>query len=297
MNLGENRYLELLSKIRDEGYSHSDRTGAGRRSLIGETLRFKMSDGFPLITTRKINTKAMIHELLWFISGSMDNRKLNEHGVHIWDQWSIREIDRDSFEDNEEFNLYNGSIGRIYGPSWRKAPGGIDQLDNLIKGLTKNPFSSRHVISAWIPQWIPNEDFSFIDNIKLGKGALAPCHVLQQYFVKEVDGKLHLSLLMYQRSADVPIGVPYNISQYALLLHLVSQVVGMVPDEFIWSGGDSHIYLNQLNKIDTQVNRVPYDFPKLKINPDISDIFKFKYEDILIEDYQYHPPISYTVNV
>lgn len=297
MSVGEKGYLDLLKRIYSDGYNHDDRTGAGRRSLVGETLRFKMSDGFPLITTRKINTKAMIHELLWFISGSFNNRELNNVGVHIWDQWAISEIDKDSFDSEEEYLENYGSIGRIYGPSWRNAPGGIDQLDKLINSLSSNPFSSRHVISAWIPQWVPNENMSFVDNIKLGKGALAPCHVLQQYFVKKIDGKLHLSLLMYQRSADVPIGVPYNISQYALLLHLIAHVLDMVPDEFIWTGGDVHIYLNQLEKINTQIERQPYRSPTLKLNKDIKSLFGFRYEDIMIENYIYHSAISYAVNV
>lgn len=197
---GEQSYLNLMTDILENGYSHPDRTGAGRRSVIGSTLRFSMKDGFPLITTRRIFTKAMIHELLWFISGSMQSKELSDLGVHIWDKWAISDKDRDAFDSEEEYLECEGSIGRIYGPSWRNAPGGIDQLANLITSLKVNPFSSRHVISAWIPQWIPNEELSFVDNIKLGKGALAPCHVLQQYFVKEnEEGQKLLSLLMYQR--------------------------------------------------------------------------------------------------
>jgi thymidylate synthase len=297
-NVGEKQYLDLMTKIKKSGFIHSDRTGAGRCSLFGETLRFSMRDGFPLITTRKIFTKALVHELLWFISGSMDNTELNDCGVHIWDKWAIGEVDADSFDSEEEYLKNKGSIGRIYGPSWRNAPGRIDQLGNLIYNLKTNPYSSRHVISAWIPQWIPHESLSFVDNIKLGKGALAPCHVLQQYFVKkDPDGTLKLSLLMYQRSADVPVGLPYNIAQYSLLLHMVAQVVGMVADEFIWSGGDTHIYLNQLGKVDEQTSRTPYAFPKLILNKDIKSIFNFKYDDIEIKDYVSHPAISYPVNV
>lgn len=298
INHGENEYLNLMNDILENGYSHSDRTGAGRRSVVGKTLRFSMSDGFPLITTRKIFTKALIHELLWFISGSMQTKELSDVGVHIWDKWAIGDLDKDSFDSEEEFLECKGSVGRIYGPSWRNAPGGIDQLAKLVTSLKVNPFSSRHVLSAWIPQWIPSEELSFVDNIKLGKGALAPCHVLQQYFVKEnPDGQLSLSLLMYQRSADVPIGVPYNISQYALLLHMMAQVVGMVPDEFIWTGGDVHIYLNQLNKVKEQTSRTPFMFPRLELNKDVKDLFKFKYDDIKVVDYKYHPSIDYAVNV
>lgn len=198
VNPNEDQYLCLMRDIIHNGYNHDDRTGAGRRSVFGRQLRFKMQDGFPLITTRKIYTKAMIHELLWFISGSKNNMELNSVGVHIWDKWAISHETAPNLDD-EEYNFYQGSIGNIYGPSWRNAPGSIDQLMRIVDQLKNDPFSSRHVLSAWIPEWIPLPGLPLADNIRLGKGALAPCHVLQQYMVREQNGVEYLSLLMFQR--------------------------------------------------------------------------------------------------
>ncbi len=294
------QYIDLLKDILENGYDHEDRTGTGRKSVFGRQLRFNMADGFPLITTRKIYTKALIEELLWFISGSKDNKILNEKGIHIWDYWAISENDKrffSDFNDISDFEYYRGSIGNIYGPSWRNAPGGIDQLGNTIHLLKTKPFSSRHVISAWIPSWIPSEDVPFAVNIKHGKGSLAPCHVLQQYMVREIDGKKYLSLLMYQRSADVPIGVPYNIAQYALLLHMVAQVTDMIPNEFIWTSGDTHIYLNQLDKINKQLDNQIYPLPTLTLNPNIKNIDDFRFEDIEITNYQHSGTINYLVSI
>ncbi len=195
------QYLDLMRDILKNGSDHEDRTGVGRRSVFGKQLRFKMEDGFPLVTTRAISTKALKHELLWFISGSKNNKELNKVGVHIWDPWAVSEKDKDFFNygNENDFDVFDGSIGNIYGPAWRRAPGHIDQLGRVIDELKTRPFSSRLVISTWIPQWIPREDLKPAENVLLGKGVLAPCHVLQQYMVKQIDGIKYLSLLMYQR--------------------------------------------------------------------------------------------------
>jgi len=293
------QYLDLMKDIIENGHDHEDRTGVGRRSVFGRQLRFKMSDGFPLVTTRTISTKALKHELLWFISGSKNNKELNKVGVHIWDPWAIKEKDKEFFNyaGENDYDAFEGSIGNIYGPAWRNAPGHIDQLQRLITELKERPFSSRLVISAWIPSWIPNDNLSPAENVLLGKGVLAPCHVLQQYIVKQVDGVKYLSLLMYQRSTDTAIGAPYNIAQYAMLLHMMAQVVGMVPDEFIWSSGDTHLYLNQLELAKEQIMRKPLGLPTLELNKDITSIDDFRYDDIRIMNYHSDGKINYPVAV
>ncbi len=338
------QYLDLLKEIIDTGVDHPDRTGTGRRSIFGKQLRFKMSDGFPLVTTRKISTKALIHELVWFISGDHKVDYLKEHNVKIWDKWTVTQEDIDKYfnetilptiekhyefildnekdtdketilKEKEEFIAgvkkqieykYLNSIGPIYGPKWRNIQVTnnafepydeiADPLQNLITNLKERPFSSRHVINTWEVATLADEKRSPIDNVFNGKGALAPCHVMQQYFVKEIDGVKYLSLLMFQRSADVPIGVPYNIAQYSLLLNVIAKLTGMVPDEFVYTLGDAHIYFDQLEIAKEQVQLEPLPLPKLVLKDNFNIIDEFSFDSVEIVDYQYQDfPYKYPV--
>ncbi len=359
-------YLDLMQDILDNGADHEDRTGTGRRSVFGRQLRFKMSDGFPLMTTRKIIPKTLIVELLWFISGATNVEFLKDNNVSIWDLWTPTEKDAEkqiqkyNFQDNEKIIEYIKSkvntIGGIYGASWRSisvdvTPAALsklisapneelvasdelealkleyaqrdqssdssehtlrevlmtvasykyDQLFELTKSLKNNPYSARHIVSAWDVNTIPkNDSLSPIESVLSGTGALAPCHILQQYTVHpplKEGSKKRLSLLMYQRSCDVPVGGPFNVSQYSLLLHMIAQVVDMEPYEFVWTIGDAHIYLNQLDGVKEQVTRTPLPLPKLKLNPEVKDLFNFKMEDIHIDEYNYLDHIKYKVSV
>ncbi len=365
------QYLTLLNDIMENGHEHPDRTGTGRRSIFGTQLRFNLSEGLPLVTTRSIFTRGMIRELLWFISGGFNANELSDDGVHIWDKWKVDDeavekylamVISDDQPGSEQMvdairkslaSTYKGSVGPLYGSAWRLAPAGpaaegypavtedmiasdklakyreyyetnqpvidpqtqtevtfeqyinrvhyghVDQLQNVIYALKTNPYSARHVISAWIPQWLAFESVDPKLNVLLNRGALAPCHVLQQYFVsppKEEGGKMRLSLQMYQRSADTPVGVPYNIAQYSILLSMIAQVVGMEPFEFIWTGGDTHVYLDQKELVAEQLSREPFKLPTLKLNPEITDLFAFTAEDIEIVDYQSHEKIPYPVS-
>lgn len=303
------QYLNVLNRIMtDEGYEHPDRTGVGRRSIHGVNLRFKMSDGLPVVTTRKIHLKSIITELLWFISGSCDNKVLKDQGCNIWNKWEVKQSDLDDYclkntltiDPTLQDKLF-GSVGPIYGPAWRNWPDayefapGIDQLANLISKLKSNPNSARHIISAWNPVTLADEELSPQENVISGRGALAPCHVLQHYFVKEKeDGKKYLSMLMYQRSADWPVGVPFNIAQYSILLHLVASVVDMVPDEFIYNVGDAHVYFDQKEGVLEQLSRSPMQLPKLIINKR-DNIDDYVPNDIDIVNYESHPIIVYPV--
>lgn len=269
-----NNYQQLLQDILTNGYDTDDRTGTGTRSVFGRQLRFNMNEGFPLLTTKKVFTKAIIHELLWFISGSTNIKYLQDNGVRIWDEWADK----------------NGDLGPVYGAQWRNFgefdaghaafQGGIDQLSQVIEGLKTNPTGRRHIISAWNPQ--------DIDDM-----ALPPCHCLMQF--KVYGDTLHLQ--MYQRSADVFLGVPFNIASYALLLAMVAQVTGLKTGEFIHTFGDVHIYNNHKEQVRTQLQRRPYLLPTLRLNPDIKNIDDFKFEDISIENYTYHPAIKGKVSV
>jgi thymidylate synthase len=256
------QYLGLCRHILASGAEKADRTGTGTRSVFGWQMRFPLADGFPLLTTKKLNTKAIVHELLWFLRGETNVRPLQEAGVHIWDEWADE----------------NGELGPVYGKQWRSwpAPGGasIDQISQVIKSLREEPWSRRHIVCAW--------NVADIDRM-----ALAPCHCLFQFYVA---GDL-LSCQLYQRSADVFIGVPFNIASYALLTHMVAQACGLRAHEFIHTLGDAHIYANHVEQVRTQIAREPRELPALRLNPDVKDIFGFTFEDVAIEGYRPHPHI------
>lgn len=262
------QYLDLMRHVREHGTFKSDRTGTGTYSVFGHQMRFDLAKGFPLATTKKLHVKSIIHELLWFLSGDTNIGYLNEHGVRIWDQWADE----------------NGDLGPVYGYQWRSwpAPDGrhIDQIANLMAMLKKNPDSRRLIVSAWNP--------ALIDEM-----ALPPCHALFQFYV--ADGKL--SCQLYQRSADIFLGVPFNIASYALLTLMVAQVAGLQPGEFIWTGGDCHLYANHLEQADLQLTREPLPLPSMKLNPEVKDLFDFRFEDFELVGYEAHPHIKAPVAV
>lgn len=262
------QYLDLLRDVRHNGAVKTDRTGTGTRSVFGRQFRFDLSDGFPLVTTKKLHLRSIIHELLWFLRGDTNIAYLKENGVSIWDEWADE----------------HGDLGPVYGKQWRSwaTPDGrsIDQMQILIDGLRRNPDSRRHILSAWNP--------ADIDDM-----ALPPCHCLFQFYV--ADGKL--SCQLYQRSADIFLGVPFNIASYALLTMMVAQGVGLKPGEFVHTFGDAHLYLNHLDQADLQLSRTPRRLPTMTINPDINDIFAFRFEDFELSDYDPHPHISAPVAV
>jgi thymidylate synthase len=250
------QYLDLLRHVRNEGVKKTDRTGTGTISVFGHQMRFDLGDGFPLVTTKKLHTKSIIHELLWFLAGDTNVAYLKENGVSIWDEWADE----------------TGDLGPVYGKQWRSwaAPNGatIDQISNLLETLRRDPDSRRMIVSAWNPADIPNM-------------ALAPCHCLFQFYV--ADGRL--SCQLYQRSADIFLGVPFNIASYALLTHMVAQVVGLKAGDFVHTLGDAHLYLNHVEQADFQLQRTPKPLPKLHINPDVKSIFEFKFEDFEVTGY------------
>jgi thymidylate synthase len=262
------QYLDLLRLVRDTGIPRSDRTGVGTIGIFGHQMRFDLADGFPLLTTKKLHVKAIIHELLWFLSGSTNIRYLKDNGVGIWDEWADA----------------NGDLGPVYGKQWRSwaAPDGrsIDQIARLLHGLKTDPFSRRHIVSAWNP--------AEVDDM-----ALPPCHCLFQFHV--ADGRL--SCQLYQRSADVFLGVPFNIASYALLTLMIAQVTGYAAGDFIHSFGDTHLYRNHLDQADEQLRREPRPLPRISINPDVRSLFDFVYDDFRIEGYQPHPAIKAEVAV
>ncbi|MFY7880067.1 MAG: thymidylate synthase [Lacibacter sp.] len=261
-------YHDLLQHILDHGTQKTDRTGTGTISVFGYQMRFDLSKGFPLVTTKKVHTKSIIHELLWFLKGETNIHYLKENGVSIWDEWA-----------NE-----NGELGPVYGKQWRSWEGAngvvVDQVKDLIHQIKTNPDSRRLIISAWNVADLP-------------KMALMPCHTLFQFYV--ADGKL--SCQLYQRSADVFLGVPFNIASYALLTHMIAQVCELEPGDFVHSFGDVHIYNNHLEQVKLQLSRAPFPLPVLRINPEVKDIFEFRYEDFVLENYQCHPAIKAPVAV
>jgi thymidylate synthase len=269
-------YLDLLQHILDKGSRKSDRTGTGTISHFGYQMRFDLAQGFPAVTTKKLYFKSIIHELLWFLDGDTNIRYLNDNGVRIWDGWATDE----------------GDLGPVYGAQWRNwvAPDGrrIDQISQLLEDLRNRPDSRRHIVSAWNPALLPDETRSPKENAAMGLQALPPCHTMFQFYV--ADGKL--SCQLYQRSADVFLGVPFNIASYSLLTMMIAQVVGLEPGDFVHTFGDVHIYLNHLEQVDTQLSREPYPLPEMKINPDKRDLFDFRYDDFELCDYRFHPPIS-----
>jgi len=261
-------YLNLLKHVMQSGITKKDRTGTGTKSVFGYQMRFNLQDGFPLVTTKKLHLRSIIYELLWFLKGETNVKYLNDNKVRIWNEWADP----------------SGDLGRIYGYQWRSwtANDGkhIDQILRLVHDLKHNPNSRRHIVSAW--------------NVgDLEQMALPPCHILFQFYV--ADGKL--SCQLYQRSADLFLGVPFNVASYALLTMMVAQVTGLQAHEFVHTLGDAHIYLNHLEQVDLQTNRQPYPLPKMKINPDVKSIFDFKYEDFALENYKSHPHIKGAISV
>ncbi|MBO7597940.1 MAG: thymidylate synthase [Bacteroidales bacterium] len=262
------QYLDLLKTILDKGTQKHDRTGTGTISYFGYQMRFNLEEGFPLVTTKKVHLKSIIYELLWFLNGDTNVKYLQDHGVRIWNEWADA----------------NGDLGPVYGYQWRhwRTPDGreIDQIANLINGIKNNPDSRRHIVSAWNP--------ADVDNM-----ALPPCHTMFQFYV--VDGRL--SCQLYQRSGDTFLGIPFNIASYALLTMMVAQVCGLKPGDFVHTIGDAHIYLNHIEQVKLQLSRTPYPLPTMKINPEVKDIFSFKYEDFTLENYQCHPTIKGEISV
>ena len=262
------QYLDLLDFIMKNGQEKSDRTGTGTKSIFGYQMRFNLQEGFPLLTTKKLHLKSIIYELLWFLKGDTNIRYLKEHGVSIWDEWA------DS----------DGDLGHIYGYQWRKWPSydnsSVDQISALIQSLKKNPDSRRHIVSAW-------------NVADLGNMNLPPCHVIFQFYI---SGR-GLSCQLYQRSADVFLGVPFNIASYALLLMMVARATDLEPHEFIHTFGDAHIYLNHIEQVKIQLSREPRDLPLMKINPDKKNIFEFEFGDFTLENYNSHPHIKAPISV
>jgi thymidylate synthase len=262
------QYHELMERVLRHGVRKHDRTGTGTLSVFGHQMRFDLDEGFPLLTTKKLHLKSIVHELLWFLHGDTNVRYLQQNGVRIWDEWA------DS----------NGDLGPVYGAQWRSWPArdgsAIDQIANLIGQIRKNPDSRRLIVTAWNP--------ADVDRM-----ALPPCHCLFQFYVAE--GRI--SCQLYQRSADIFLGVPFNIASYALLLMMVAQVTGLKPGEFIHSFGDAHLYLNHIEQAELQLSRAPHALPRMRINPAVNDIFGFSYEDFVLEGYQAHPHIAAPVAV
>ena len=262
------QYLQLLNRILTEGVKKDDRTGTGTLSVFGNQMRFDLSDGFPLLTTKKLHLKSIIYELLWFLRGDTNIKYLKDHGVSIWDEWADA----------------NGELGPVYGHQWRSWPdyngGTIDQISAVIDQIKHHPESRRMIVSAWNVSEVPQM-------------ALPPCHCMFQFYV--ANGKL--SLQLYQRSADTFLGVPFNIASYALLLMMVAQVTGLKPGEFIHTTGDTHLYLNHIEQAKLQLSREPRPLPTMRLNPDVKDIFSFKYEDFQLENYNPWPHIKAEVSV
>lgn len=263
-----NQYETLLEHCYKTGVDKSDRTGVGTRSVFGYQMRFNLAEGFPLVTTKKLHIRSIVHELLWFLSGSSNIKYLHDNGVSIWDEWADE----------------NGDLGPVYGVQWRSwpAPDGrkIDQISNLIEGIKKNPDSRRHLVVAWNPA-------------EVDKMALPPCHCLFQFYV--ADGKL--SCQLYQRSCDIFLGVPFNIASYSLLTHMVAQQCDLEVGDFVWTGGDCHIYKNHFEQVELQLSRTPRAYPKLVINRKPSSIFDYKFEDFVIEGYDPWPHIKAPIAV
>ena len=262
------QYIDLMRHVLEHGDRKTDRTGTGTLSVFGWQMRFRLQDGFPLLTTKKLHTRSIIHELLWFLQGDTNIRYLKENGVSIWDEWADE----------------NGDLGPVYGKQWRRwetADGrSVDQITRLVEGIRRNPDSRRHLVTAWNP--------GEVDNM-----ALPPCHALFQFYV--ANGRL--SCQLYQRSADIFLGVPFNIASYALLTHMIAQACDLAPGDFVWTGGDCHLYLNHLEQAREQLSREPRPLPQLRINPAVKDVFAFRFEDFTLEGYDPHPHIKAPVAV
>lgn len=272
------QYLDLIRHIKTNGVSKTDRTGTGTQSVFGYQMRFDLSKGFPMVTTKKLHLKSIIHELLWFLKGDTNIAYLQENGVRIWNEWADE----------------HGNLGPVYGYQWRNWNGEeIDQIKEIIHSLKNNPDSRRMLVSAWNPSVLPDTSVSFSENVANNKAALPPCHAFFQFYV--ADGKL--SCQLYQRSADVFLGVPFNIASYALLTMMMAQVCELTPGDFVHTFGDAHIYDNHKEQIELQLSRTPKSLPSMKINPEVKDIFAFTYEDFELINYDPHPLIKGAVAI
>jgi len=272
------QYLDLLKHVLEKGVVKKDRTGTGTISVFGYQMRFDLADGFPVMTTKKLHLRSIIYELLWFLKGETNIRYLKENKVTIWDEWADP----------------NGNLGPIYGAQWRNwNSDGIDQITEVIRLIKTNPDSRRMMVAAWNPSVLPVAGKSFAENVAAGRAALPPCHAFFQFYV--ADGKL--SCQMYQRSCDIFLGVPFNIASYALFTMMVAQVTGLKPGEFVHTMGDAHIYLNHVDQCNLQLSRKPFSLPSMKINPDVKNIFDFKFEDFELVGYQSHPHIKGEISV
>ena len=272
------QYLDLIREVRDHGIEKTDRTGTGTKSVFGYQMRFDLAKGFPMVTTKKLHLKSIIYELLWFLKGDTNIGYLNKNGVKIWDAWADE----------------NGDLGPVYGFQWRNWNGdGIDQISELINTLKTNPDSRRMVVSAWNPSVLPDTEVSFSKNVENNKAALPPCHAFFQFYV--ANGKL--SCQLYQRSADIFLGVPFNIASYALLTMMIAQVTNLEYGDFVHTFGDAHIYNNHREQIDLQLSRVPKELPIMRLNSNVKDIFDFEFSDFELIDYHPHPHIKGLVSV
>lgn len=262
------QYLDLMRHVRDHGVPKEDRTGTGTLSVFGYQMRFDLGEGFPVVTTKRLHLRSIIHELLWFLQGDTNIRYLRDNGVSIWDEWADE----------------NGDLGPVYGYQWRSwpAPDGrrIDQITQLVEQIRRNPDSRRHIVTAWNP--------ADVDHM-----ALPPCHTLFQFYV--ADGRL--SCQLYQRSADIFLGVPFNIASYSLLTLMIAQVTGLYPGDFVHTFGDAHLYMNHLDQVELQLNREPYDLPTMRLNPAVDSVFDFRFEDFELAGYRFHPHIKAPVAV
>ena len=275
------QYLDLMRHVKENGVQKGDRTGTGTLSVFGHQMRFDLSAGFPLVTTKKCHLKSIIHELLWFLKGDTNTRYLTENGVSIWNEWATDA----------------GDLGPVYGYQWRNwpAPDGrhIDQIAEIIELIKDKPNSRRIIVSAWNAADLPDESISPQDNVAQGRMALAPCHAFFQFYV--ADGRL--SCQLYQRSADIFLGVPFNIASYALLTMMIAQVCDLQVGDFVHTLGDAHLYNNHLEQAELQLSREPYTLPTMRINPDVKSIFDFKFEDFELLDYQCHPHIRAPISI
>lgn len=273
------QYLDLLQTILDKGVQKGDRTGTGTKSIFGYQMRFNLSEGFPLVTTKKVHLKSIIYELLWLISGDTNIRYLHDHKVSIWDEWADA----------------NGDLGPVYGAQWRNWNNeGIDQIQDVIDSIKGNPNSRRHIVTAWNPSVLPDEhEKDFSKNVAAGKAALPPCHAFFQFYV--ADGKL--SCQLYQRSADVFLGVPFNIASYSLLTMMMAQVCDLKPGDFVHTFGDVHIYNNHIDQVRLQLSREPRPLPTMRLNPEVKSLYDFKYEDFTLENYNPYDAIKADVSI
>ena len=272
------QYHDLVQHVLKNGNEKGDRTGTGTKSVFGYQMRFNLSEGFPMVTTKKLHLKSIIYELLWFLKGDTNINYLTENGVKIWNSWADK----------------NGDLGPVYGHQWRNWNSDeVDQITEIIHTLKNNPNSRRMLVSAWNPSVLPDTSKSFDENVANGKAALPPCHAFFQFYV--ADGKL--SCQLYQRSADIFLGVPFNIASYALFTEMMAQVCGYQAGEFIHTFGDAHIYNNHIEQLELQLSRECRPLPKMKLNPEITNIFDFNFEDFTLEDYNPHPHIKGTVAV